>query len=191
MPVIRPEKAQRCKDAIEANSDGIKYEIIADVDTERIGAPKMVNKLASFAKYDEIMFLGDDTIPTGKFLVRAQEAMESFNNKWGLVGINDNIRAKATNDVPAHWLAHKKILEHTDGEYFHEGYRHCFCDNELTDRVKEIDRFYFCRLSFILHDHPIALRNNTDDDYNWAYSKKNYIHDMLLYRRRRANNWTT
>ena len=102
MPVIRPEKAKRCVEAIKANSGvgPLLYEIITKEDTERIGAPKMVKKMTDACEGSMLRFLG--------------------------------------------------------GEFFHTGYRHCWCDNELCLRASELGRYIFCEKAYIYHDHVIA-----------------------------------
>ena len=65
------------------------YEIVSEEDVNRIGAPKMVKKLTERTKYDLVMFLGDDCEPQPNFLLNAAMTMESFPDKWGLVGMYD------------------------------------------------------------------------------------------------------
>ena len=94
IPVIRPDKAIRCCNAIIQNS-GIPeslYEIVTEEDTERIGAPKMVKKMTDSCKGDLVCFLGDDTIPQEGFLKHALEAMDTLPGGWGMVGFDDNLR---------------------------------------------------------------------------------------------------
>ena len=106
------------------------YEFVTEEDKERIGCPKMVKKLTDRASGSLICFLGDDTIPQHEFLVHALAEMAGLPDCWGLIGIDDNIRLKGRKKAPAHWLADKRLLPYLDGEFFHTGYRHCYCDND-------------------------------------------------------------
>jgi len=191
IPIIRPQKAERCIEAIRVNSglpDGA-YEIVTKEDRGRIGCPKMVKQLTAEACGSLICFLGDDTVPQENFLKFALQDMETLPDGWGLIGIDDNIRFADTVRAPAHWLADKRLLPYLDGEFFHTGYRHCYCDNELMDRCVALGRYKFSERAFVYHDHVISDAANDDSDYRRIYSTDYMMHDMMLYRKRRANNW--
>ena len=154
IPVIRPEKAKRCVTAIEATSgiDRSLYEIIIEEDIERIGAPKMVKKMTDACTGDMICFLGDDTIPQPEFLKHAIEAMATLPDGWGMVGFDDNIRQPGQVKAAAHWLCDRRLLPLLGGEFFHTGYRHCYCDNELCLRTTEMGRYVFCEKTYLFEN---------------------------------------
>lgn len=189
IPVIRPEKAERCIAALKIDSSFKDFEIVTDEDKNRIGCPKMVKDLVGKAKYDLVCFLGDDTIPQPGMLSRALDAMGTLPGGWGMVGINDDVRPPHTDKPVAHWLADKRLLALLGGEFFHTGYVHCWCDNELTDRCKALGRYVFAEDAKVLHDHPILNPEADDADYRRVYLPKNYTHDLRLYRRRKRNKW--
>jgi len=193
IPVIRPEKAKRCVEAIKANSGvgSLLYEIIIEEDTERIGAPKMVKKMTDACRGSMICFLGDDTIPQPRFLKYAIEAMVTLPDGWGMVGFDDNIRQPGTVKAAAHWLCDRRLLPLLDGEFFHTGYWHCRCDNELAIRATELGRYVFCEKAYVYHDHFIADAKNNDSDYQRVYSQDWMAHDIILFKQRRRNNWIT
>ena len=193
IPVIRPEKAERCKNVIIENAGipAIQYEIVAEEDIARIGAPRMVKKLTDSCQGKLVCFLGDDTIPQKDFLKNALEAMATLPDGWGLVGFDDNIRLEGTIKAPAHWLADKRLLPLLEGEFFHTGYRHCYCDNELSIRCAEMGRYIFCEKAFVYHDHVLVDQRNDDPDYQRVYSLDWLAHDTLLFRKRRGNGWKT
>lgn len=193
IPVIRPDKAERCKNAIIENA-GIpagRYEIVTEEDKERIGAPKMIKKMTDSCQGELVCFLGDDTIPQEGFLKHALDAMATLPDGWGLVGFDDNVRIKGTIKAAAHWLADKRLLPLVGGEFFHTGYKHCWCDNELCIRAEELGRYVFCEHARIYHDHPIVDTKNDDADYRRVYSPEWLAHDVVLFRKRRRNNWQT
>ena len=189
IPTVRPKRVRVCCDAIRKHADGIGYEIITMYDEKRIGAPKMVARLVELTNFDLVMFLGDDTIPKAGFLKESLKVMRTFPDGWGLVGLNVE-QEKDDDDRPAtHWLAHKKLLDHLDGEFFHTGYYHCFCDNELTLRCKAIGRFKRAEKAVIGHYHPIFKNADTDADYNRVYQKNNFMDDYILFLNRKTGNW--
>lgn len=188
IPVIRPEKAERCIDLIKQNAGYDDYEIIQEVDENRIGCPKMVKRLAEKATGDLVLFMGDDSLPQPDFLKNAIKAMESLPDGWGLVGFND----KTGRILPTHWLADSRLLILLDGEFFHTGYNHCFCDNELMLRSAEANRYIYSQDAVIEHDHPILRHEEiTDPDLRRVYAKDVYQKDRVLFGKRRNNNWKT
>lgn len=183
IPVIRPEGAQRCIDSIRANA-GIpeeQFEILTETDHDRIGCPKMVDRLTKKAKHDLVCFLGDDTEMEPWCLSEAIKCMDQFPDGWGLVGLADG----TGRDLPTHWLAHKRLLEYLDGEFFSTEYQHCFCDGELRDRAAEIDRYVMCPEARIQHDHPllkgVAVKDVADPDLKRVYAAEVYSADHKTY----------
>ena len=189
IPIIRPEKAERCIAALENDLSFQEFEIVTAIDDNRIGCPRMVKDLVNKTRYDLVCFLGDDTIPQPGMLRNALDAMGTLPDGWGMVGINDNVRAPHTDNPVAHWLADKRLLAFLGGEFFHTGYVHCWCDNELTDRAKALGRYVFAEDARLTHDHPILNPDADDADYRRVYLPMNYTHDLRLYRRRKRNKW--
>lgn len=181
IPTIRPESTKRCIELIYENAGlpADQYEIVQEVDIERIGCPKMVKRLVSKAQHDLIMFLGDDTLPQKDFLKNALTAMDSLPDGWGIVGLNTH------SQFHQHWLAHKKMLPYLNGELFCTEYRHCFCDNELRDIAVEMDRWILSENSSIFHGNPLLQNKALDTDLQKAYSRENWNHDKKLYLKRR------
>ncbi|OPY78290.1 MAG: Glycosyl transferase family 2 [Syntrophorhabdus sp. PtaU1.Bin153] len=191
IPVIRPEKAARCIEAITNNAciplDQI--EILAERDTEGIGCPEMVKKLTDRAKYDNVMFLGDDTIPKYGFALIALEKMNEFPDGWGVVGLNtqDDRPGVGFNDH-AHWMAHKKMLEYIPGgAFFPTDYRHCYGDDELKEIAIEIGRWTVAEDAKILHDHPVNGTSDYDEGYQKAYDDGAYAQDWKTYHLRKID----
>jgi len=194
IPVIRPKNIPSLIRQIEERSgiDRGHIEIIWEEDKDRIGAPKMVKKLVDQSKYDLIMFLGDDCEPVQDFLKNAIECMDSFPDKWGLVGLYDIERPGV--HAPTHWLAHKKLLEITGGEFFHTGYIHQYCDNELCMWAELIGRYKLASMAKVNHRHVgFADKNKTftenvaaskDEDIKRVYSKEVRAHDEALFKGR-------
>jgi len=188
IPVIRPDKAQRCIEAIKANADGIGYEIIAEVDADGIGCPAMVKKLVYQAKNDLIMFLGDDTIPQPGFLKAALDAMNALPDGWGVVGLNTQDDRHGVGFNPrAHWMAHRKMLEYIPGgDFFSLEYHHCYGDDELQDIATELGRWTVAEDCRILHDHPVNGTAEYDEGYQKAYDGR-VEQDRKTYCRRKID----
>ncbi|MCP4568380.1 MAG: methyltransferase domain-containing protein [FCB group bacterium] len=182
IPVIRPACAEKCVAAIKENADipAGQYEIITEVDINGIGCPKMVEKLTARAKHDLVMFLGDDTEPEPGFLTAAIEEMDKLPGGWGVVGLNTQ-DPQGSNKY-AHWLAHKKILEHIPGgAFFPTVYRHCFGDIELRDISDGLDRWVFAADSKITHNHPVNETAPYDETYSKAYDDGKWEADQDTY----------
>jgi len=182
IPIIRPDKAERCIEAIKKNA-GIpidQYEIVTSVDTEAIGCPKMVEKLVARTKYECVMFLGDDTVPLEGFVKHALNKMDEIPGGWGVVGLNTE--DPTGQNTFAHWMAHKKMLDHfSDRQFFNTAYRHCWCDIELRDIASDMDRWLFSEDSLIQHDHPVNTGKAFDEGYARAYSDEAKQHDLRTY----------
>lgn len=187
IPWIRKNGLINCIEAITRNAGTDNYEILATEDKERIGVPKMVKELVNKSKTNLVMFLADDTIPQPNFMINALSMMNTFPGQWGLVGLNDQY----FKGMPAtHWLAHKRLLQYLDGEFFNTSYLHSFVDNELTLRCQEIDRYKWCEEAVIKHINPIVDNKiSIDKDYKRVYNLSNFLRDKRLFEERKRNNW--
>jgi len=186
IPYIRPEKATRCIEALQSVcladlGPGWEQvvEIIAEEDKERIGCPKMVDALSRKASYDWVLFLGDDTIPQPGMMKALMDAATGYH--W-VVALNDGIHNGA---IATHWMVNRAFLIDIEGDFFHTGYKHCFCDRELTDIAKERGEFFYAENARIVHDHPGRTGDDPDDDYLRVYSPDVYRHDRSLYNQRK------
>ena len=195
IPVIRPKNIKNLIGLIEKNA-GIprnEYEILTKEDKERRGAPIMVKELTEESKYDLVMFLGDDCEPLPNFLSQARETMGSFQGGWGLVGLYDIERPG--NHAPTHWLAHKRLLKFTR-EFFHTGYIHQYCDNELRLWAHSLNRYRLNKLAKVNHKHVgfkdksktfrenIEMNNDTDMKRVYSFYVSNHDKDLFNKRKR-------
>lgn len=187
IPVIRPEKAKRCIEEALFHTAGMDAVVVSAEDTDRIGCPKMVDRLVSEARGDLICFLGDDTIPQPGFLEAALAAMATLPDGWGLVALNDGIH---NGELATHWLADRRMLDLIPGrQFFSTDYQHCFCDRELTDIAKDHGRYAYAADAVIIHDHPIRTGEEPDDDLKRVYRAEVYEADQRTYwRRKRERN---
>ncbi|MFH2074373.1 MAG: hypothetical protein ABIJ57_03360, partial [Pseudomonadota bacterium] len=88
----------------------------------------------------------------------------------------------------AHWIAHKKMLEHIPGgAFFSTEYRHSWGDNELYDIASELNRWGFAEKSRIGHDHPINGKGDWDNDLAGVYSSEAVEADYKTYMRRKRD----
>ena len=187
IPVIRPVGAKKCIMALALDPSPCGYEVITEVDKERIGCPKMVKKLVARTKYDWVMFLADDTIPQPRMITNAFEAAEKLPDRWGLVGLNDGF--PNAEKWACHWMGHKKLLPFLDGEFFHTGYKHSFCDCELLERCKSLGKYVFAEQAKLIHNNPLLKGQELDPDYARIYSHVVHRRDLVLFRKRQRSNW--
>lgn len=181
IPVVRPELVPRCIDAIRKSGSGLDYEIITELDRDFIGCPLMVKKMVKECKGEYVLFLGDDTIPQPNFLDEAWSKMGTFDDGIGLVALNDGTGRKL---LATHWLASKKLLPLIGGEFFHTGYHHTYCDNELSLRTQLLNKYVYAEKSVIEHDNPILKHDRPlDEHYKRAYSQQD--NDKRLFEDRK------
>lgn len=185
IPTIRPPGRDRCIESIHKyiGIEKDKYEIVTEEDINRIGSNLMIKNLVNKTQYDLVLYLGDDTEITEGCIPEALRIMNTFEDGWGMVGLNDQFHN--LDDLATHWLAHKKLLPYLDGEFLNTQYRHSFSDAEFILRCKEINRYKPSYNSIIIHHHPIVSSNiNWDKDYDRIYSPPYWLHDRQLYLKR-------
>lgn len=203
IPVIRPDKAKRCIEAIAKNA-GVPhiaevppaelaqtncYEIVTEEDKKRIGVTKMVKRLTEKSRGDMVCFIGDDCIPQPDFLKNALRAMAAIPDGWGMVSFNDNPN---TTRSAAHWLCSKKLLPLIGGEFFHTGYQHCFCDDELLMKCQALNRYIYAFDAYIYHEHSAVHKDvQPDESFKDVHSEEKYGADHKLFLARMRNNWET
>jgi len=166
-------------EAIKANAPSTQFEIVKEEDKERIGFPKMFNKLVKKAKYDLVMFIADDIIPQEGFFENALKAMDLLPDKWGMVGLNDQFHDGWK--LATHWLISKKMIPLLGGEILHTGYWHCYCDQELLLRSRKLGRYIWAEDAKLFHDHPILTHKPVTGDYAKINGKEWMEHDKKLF----------
>jgi hypothetical protein len=120
---------------------------------------------------------------------------------WLRAAISVHIRTGAlvigTNDLgnPAvmrgqhatHSLVHRDYLEHgtidEPGVLLHEGYGHCWVDNEFVETARARGVFAFAKGSQVEHLHPIW--HKAADDVTYRRGQESYRTDQRLFVRRR------
>jgi len=182
IPVVRPDNLDKLIKLVRDNA-GIEHEIITEMDKEGIGCPKMVAKLLKRTKYEYVCFIGDDTEPQKNFLKEAMEIMKRFKDSWGLVGLNDLTGRR----LPTHWVASKSLLVHIGGEFFHTGYNHCYCDNELWLRSEVIGRYMYALNAVVKHNHPLLNRKYNQDKFYLKVYNEDMEKDKELFLNRNSN----
>jgi len=185
----REEKLKRLLKLIKENANYPDYEVSIKEDKfppNNTGVPKLVKQLTDESKGELVMFLANDIIPQPNFLILAVMKMrEAFGEEMnGLVGLNDMYWH---GEMATHWLASKKLLPMLDGEFFHTGYYHTGCDNELTERCRKVGKYVWAEEAKVYHDHPVQTGFKTEDMdevYKLAYRKDRMEHDLNLLRER-------
>lgn len=184
IPVVREDRIISLCELIKENAgvSSDQYEIVVEYDNKGIGCPRMVAGLVKKAKYDWIMFLGDDTEPQPDFLKNAIEKAKEFETGFGLVALNDGIH---NGTLATHWLAHRSVADLNEGYFFHTEYSHLYCDRELTDITVDAGVYAYSSNAVIKHNHP---ENGKESDrfYDKVYAKESWRQDRKTYIERRA-----
>lgn len=178
IPTIRPDKLERCLKAVHENAGYSNYEVIVEKDdpANPQGAPKVLKRGVDRSAGELVMFLGDDTIPAPNFLYNAVVSMHKhFPDLDGLIGLNDTLWPGGA--VATHWLASKKLLPYLNNEFFHTGYNHLSCDNELTERCRQIGKYFWEERAVVVHDHTSA-HGWSDETYDEHY-RRVYQYDTM------------
>lgn len=184
----RPQKLNRLLNAIKQNAGYDNYEVIVKADQmppNNVGAPTMLKKCVDESIGDFVMFLGNDVIPEPNFLREAVwEMIRRFPDLDGMIGLNDGYWRK--NHVAPHFLISKKLLPYLEGEFFHTGFYHTGCDNDLLARVEKIGKYSWAEKAKIFHDHPMMSGKPEDMDalYEQAYTGPRHDADDRLYAER-------
>jgi glycosyltransferase involved in cell wall biosynthesis len=185
----REDKLERCLKLIKENAGYDNYEVIVEHDSfdNRQGALKTFNRGVYKSNGDLIMFLSNDCLPEEDFLLRAVVHMiKTYPAMDGLVSCNDGNR---NGELAIFWIGSKKLLPYLDGNFANEEYNHCYADNELTERCKQLGKYSYCIDSLIKHDHPFINGSEMDEVYKLAYNKDSVENDRILYETRLANGW--
>jgi hypothetical protein len=114
----------------------------------------------------------------------------------GVVGTNDlgNPLVKQGRHATHSLIRRAYVDEHgtidEPGKALHEGYWHCWVDNELIETAKSRRAYFAARRSFVEHLHPIwpdgkGGRKGTDDA-TYRRGQKHYRDDHHLYLQRRS-----
>jgi hypothetical protein len=185
----RGDKLHRLLESIKENVEYSNYEIIVKADEmppNNVGAPTMLARCVNESTGDLVCFLGNDCVPQKDFMREAVwEMARKFPEMDGMIGLNDEYWPEGA--VAPHWLASKKLLPLLDGEFFHTGYYHTGCDNELMARVEKVGKYAFAKNAKIYHDHPMMAgkgKTPMDELYEQAYSGPRHDHDNELYAER-------
>lgn len=185
----RPEKLHRLLWKIKENAGYDNYEVLVGCDKfppNNLGVPKIVKYLVEQARGEFVMYLGNDCVPEKNFLQLAFFRMvKSFPKMDGLVGLNDGYWKGG--EFATHWLASKKLLSYLGGEFFHTGYFHTGCDNELTEMCRKAGKYVWAEEAKIDHDHPVKSGfkvKDMDEVYKLAYQVDRMEHDKKLLHER-------
>ena len=180
----REEQTKQLVEKLPGLTGWDNIEILVEHDSfeNRQGCPKILKRAVERSTGDYVCFLGNDCMPEPGFLRKALECMlSSFQDANGLVGLNDGIWKKG--ELATHWLASKNLLPMLDGEFFHTGYQHVGCDNELTARCKLANLYVWCEAAKINHRHPVKEGwANMDKVHALAYSSVD-VDRALLHER--------
>lgn len=131
-----------------------------------------------------LLFVGDDV----RFRPGWVEAcLVAAGDQFHLVGTNDlsGLGQRAVHPVVRRtWLASHGASWDGPGIMAHEGYRHCFVDNEWTAVAKQARAFVYAEDAIIEHLHPEFDKGELDDTY--LRGRRSYARDQGVWNRRSA-----
>ena len=173
LPTVRPEGASRCIAAIPTF-----VRVIARVDHDRIGCPRMVAELVKEVKTEWVCFLADDTVP-GPFMFD-DAALCARETGCGFIALNDGVH---NGRIATHWCARMDLLPRIGGYFFNPVYRHNWCDVELSDIMRYLGEYAYARDAKMEHRHPIR---GYEMDADYTRCGETERQDRETYLRRRA-----
>jgi glycosyltransferase involved in cell wall biosynthesis len=139
--------------AIQQNANYPNFEVHVEDDRCARGCPVTLNDGVVKTDGDLVMFLGDDCEPQPDFLIQA--VLSHLDFKWksrkdrAVTALNDGMW---DGELATHWLADRDFKSALPtGVFFHEGYHHVGCDNELTGFAKKWCCYNYAPLSKIKH----------------------------------------
>lgn len=181
----RDSQLKRCMEAIHQNAQYNDYVVLVMPDsfTARQGCPHLLKTGVDSTSSHLVMYLGNDTVPQPGFMREAVDCMlKNFPDLDGLVGLNDGIYRDGW--VATHWLAGRKLLNVIgDTEFFHTGYNHVGCDNELTARARKAGKYAWAERARIMHNHGPS-QGLTDPTYSLGWDPTQVSLDRRLLAQR-------
>lgn len=166
-----PERAERCLRQLRNTAGAHEIEIIAAVDADPVTAKRiapLVDRLIVCPEYrgcsaswnaclaestgDPVVFAADDLIWRKGWLDAALEALDAFDDGWGMVGFNDG--HWNGDDLSTHYLMSRRfIVEVLGGVVAWDFYEHSFNDVEVNERAKAAERFIWAQDAHVFHEH--------------------------------------
>lgn len=206
IPVLRrPHRVQPLLDSILAAKsgrvvfvcdpdDGEEQEAIANAETPlwirtlevEGGYARKINEAARLVD-ETLLFIGADDLHFHPGWFEAATAAGA-----PIVGTQDlcNPRVIAGHHA-THFFVRREYLDRgtidEPDKLLHEGYTHCFVDNEFIETARHRDAYAFAPASIVEHLHPLAGKAQKDEVY--AKGMAHFARDRRLYNRRRRL-WT-
>jgi len=169
----REGKLKNCLDKILENT---KYQPI-EVRVMLLDNKDYVYKILSMAaKIDGLLvYLADDVEVQKDWLsIAVDNYNRAFPDGDGLLCFNDGMQSGR---IAAHGLTSGIFLR----QYFHDGYKHFYVDQEFSEKAKKLGLYIYCEESLVTHVHPGAGAA-TDRVYKENY--KVLDQDKQLYEER-------
>lgn len=206
IPVLRrPHRVGAVLRSIRASTPDARVLFICDPDDEQqqaavtaagetpviYGGSYAVKINAGIKRTTEpLLFLGADDLHFHAGWLPA--AASHMTGRIGVVGTNDlgNRRVvageHATHSLIARWYADLGTIDEA-GKVLHEGYRHCFCDDELVATAKHRGAWAFADDAVVEHLHPDWGKASRDAVYDKGQATFRW--DRRVHRGRR-HLWT-
>lgn len=161
---------------------------IIDYSEKRRGALASWNYGLSLSTGDFIFPSGDDQFFHGNWLDIALKAHEQKLNGYGMIAVNDKV---ANGNVLGTTLLfdRKFCIEVLGGVCTYPDYNYFYIDNELNERAKNKNKFYWCQESIVEHIHPGAGKR-AKDTLDKEREENNFIEvDKQIFLKRKSLNF--
>lgn len=136
---------------------------------------------------EHLIFTGADDLRFRRGWLRA--AIKRMNGPVGMVGTNDlgNPRVIKGHHSTHSLFSRKYMLVHgtadEKGKIYHEGYTHCFCDDEAVATARSRMRWAFAHDSIVEHMHPHWNKGKEDSTYALAFEHLEDDRKLFMSRR--------
>lgn len=179
-----PEDMEECMEEL-AGKDWIKYHLLK----EEFKASRFWNNHLKKMDADALCYLSDDTELDSHCLVKGWcELLEMKMD--GVVGFR---MVNATDGHPckaAYGMVGKTYANRfPERKVFCPEYWCFFCDSELEEYSKSIEKFVFCEEATLKHFHPSFTKDKPDATHNWHRRHSLEDHSTREYRKKNKLLW--
>lgn len=170
---------------MQAKKDWIKYHLL----TEEFKASTFWNDHLRTMEADALCYLTDDVELDKDCLINGWESLSDVEFD-GVVGFK---MSNATDGQPceaAFGMLGRKYAERFPArDVFCPEYWCFFCDSELEEYAKSIDKFYFNKQAILQHAHPSFTNEKPDATHTWHRRHSMEDHAVRNFRKKKKILW--
>lgn len=173
-----PDRRERLQETIDSIHENVTVpHVICTYENDYEGWAKAVDNMLSTVRGTALVIGSDVIVERGcvEELIKAY----AWSDTAGVV-------------EPYNELHNGKLCQHPFGDsqlirrYLHTGYKHCFADNEMTERLKAANKYLYVPEAKIEHRHFVNGKAKMDKGYAFSLGSKDYDADRELFTKRKA-----